>query len=634
MSNNIKVQISKAFHESKLESLIKSYNSLMSILSPNLSENNNTFMSHIIELIISQLKFFVKLLSLKEDKKTFEMLNSNNQNLSKQIAVLYEFHKYQLNTKLSLNTTSEKDRNENNLIFNNKESNSLEDKKENINKKIFDNFELNFDNNTESKMIENDEFYEKKNNAKNQNMKGKNEKLIKKNINKEKNELLSNLNFRNDKNNKTSNVYGEKVKNIRVKTQNRFKKDITTKNKRSEKETKITINKKILFSKNSSKKHLNTIKSNKYELPSFNIETKTNKNYSKTGYKEFKDKTKEKYSKINNKMNTNENKKESIKIIKNNNNCINDNLNEQNNEEEKFEIIEENDDNKTVNLSPKKFERKGRKSKTVIFKSIQIPYLIGIETSENGISPKDNYISITFSNKVLDSVKTPDNRNQKHKLFNLKTFDQKNLYNTEIKKENKLNLNSQDYFSLDEFLIKNENENGEILFLTKNGKVLINQKQKDILEDYVNNYLFDEDDDNNSNEIERMPLTNIGIKEKINSLKKQSNKDYVIKGTSMRYNLKDVTELLQILPHSFKVPLNDFYLRKKKASMFNRDIFKICHKVIDNYKILEGKEDIFQNKRSKSKPKYNINKKNMFEKNISKYQNRNYKIYNNNMYSN
>ena len=43
-------------------------------------------------------------------------------------------------------------------------------------------------------------------------------------------------------------------------------------------------------------------------------------------------------------------------------------------------------------------------------------------------------------------------------------------------------------------MIPYDGNNGEKLFLTKKGKVLINKKQKDILEDYVNNYLFDEDD--------------------------------------------------------------------------------------------------------------------------------------------
>ena len=164
MSRSIKVQLSKSIHNTKLETLLNSYMSLKSILSPNLSENNNSFMESLIDLIISQLKIFVKLLSLNEEKKIYEILISNNQNLSQQIAILYEIPKYQLNTKLSINSTSEKGKNRNNKI-NNKESYSLEEKKESFNRKNSDNFEFNFNKlDTESKVVENDDLLETKNN--------------------------------------------------------------------------------------------------------------------------------------------------------------------------------------------------------------------------------------------------------------------------------------------------------------------------------------------------------------------------------------------------------------------------------------------------------------------------------------
>ena len=94
MSKNIKVQILKTSQNSKLENLLNSYNTLKSILSPNLSENNNLFMNSIIDLIISQLKIFLNLLDLNESKKIYEILNINNQNLSKQIAFLYDLPKF------------------------------------------------------------------------------------------------------------------------------------------------------------------------------------------------------------------------------------------------------------------------------------------------------------------------------------------------------------------------------------------------------------------------------------------------------------------------------------------------------------------------------------------------------------
>ena len=135
MYKNIKVQLSKSIHESKLETLFNSYKSLKSILTPNLTENNISFMTNLIELISSQITLFVELLNLNEDKILYEKLNDNNQKLSKQIAYLYEFPRYQLNTKISLNSTSEKDKNENNKLFNNIENYSIEEKKENIKNK-------------------------------------------------------------------------------------------------------------------------------------------------------------------------------------------------------------------------------------------------------------------------------------------------------------------------------------------------------------------------------------------------------------------------------------------------------------------------------------------------------------------
>ena len=156
MSKNIKVQLSKTLPNTKLEILLNSYTSLKSILSPNLSENNNSFMNSLMELIISQLQIFIKLLSLNEETQTYKLLNSNNQCLSKQIAALYEFPRYNVNTRKSVNSASEKERNDNiNRIYNKKESYSLEEKNEFILRKDSDNLDFDFNkNNTGSKKEE------------------------------------------------------------------------------------------------------------------------------------------------------------------------------------------------------------------------------------------------------------------------------------------------------------------------------------------------------------------------------------------------------------------------------------------------------------------------------------------------
>jgi len=607
MSKNIKGQFTKKLYISKIETLQNSYNSLKSILSPNLSLNNNSFMSYLIELLISQIKFFVNILHLSNDKKLYENLNSNNQNLSKQIAILYEISKSRPCPKLTLTSSTEKDNNENNQLFNNKESCSLEEKKDTINLKNSDNVKYNFNINTESKAIDNYSILDTKNKEEyenNLNNKEDKDKLMQINdIEKEKNEIIRNINF--NTNQKEHKNYKAKEKFTKLKSPNIIYKKSIQKGKHKDNENKLKCRKKFFFSSKKPKNCLSTFRIKEIEGPSLNIEPKinTNLNFSKKGLNHLKDRIREKSYDKKNKEKIKVNKEDKTELANKikNNYQKEDNIYDQNNEEtDKVEEKIEPKINKEI-----KFKRKGRKAKTVLFKTIQLPYLIGIETSENDIYPDDNYISITLSNDVLNRIKTPNNSKLNHRNINIKTFDGKKLFNSDFKKEKNLYINTNDYFSLDEFLIPSTGKNGEKLFITKKGKVLLNKKQKDILEDYVNNYLYDEDN-------EKISVTEIDNDNK--KLKDKKNKKYYIKGTSMHYNINDVTEVLQILPQSFKVPIDDFYLRKKKASMFDRGIFKICHKVINNYKILEGKEDIFQFKKSKSRPKYNIiNKYNKFK---------------------
>ena len=635
MSGNITVQMSKTNYISKLEMLINSYNLLKSILSPNLPENNNSFMSYLIELIISQIKFFVELLDLNEDKKLYELLNFNNQNLSKQIAFLYDISKCPSNTKSSFNTIFDRKNNKNNQT-NTKESYYLDEKKESTNRKNSDNFEFNY-NNTESKVAEND-LLDGKNinnnenrinsysNTQNFEYKEEKDKLIENNAKgkeNEKNEIVRNLNFNNNK---------EKEKSIQVPTQNKIIKKFNfkpkNKVKEKEKENKFQFKKNILYQTNRTKNYLNTIKSNKYESPTSNAETKIKKSFSKIGFKEFQEKIKEKILNKKTKAKTKEENPELKKIKQIN---IKNDYIENKNNEENHKIKEDNNEKNynSENNKGKKFERRNRKSKTVIFKTLQLPYLIDIETSENNLSPEDNYIAITFSNEILEKVRTPGNSSHKAKNMKLNKINEKNESNSEFKKDKKIHVKSKDYFSLDEFLTPDVDKNGENIFLTKKGNVSINKRQKDILEDYINNYLFDEEDDKScTTEFDKRPK----IRKTMNDKK---NRKFVIKGTSLYYNLKDVNEVLQILPKSFKVPIDDFYLRKKKASMFDTGIFKICHKVIDNYKILEGKEDIYQFKKSRSKPRFNIHqrKNDSRNKSLNRYQNRKDGFYNKNMYS-
>ena len=615
MSKSIKVQLSKTLHSSKLEILLNSYTSLKSILSPNLSENNNSFMNSLFDLIISQLQLFVKLLSLNEESKIYNLFNSNNQYLSKQIARLYEFQKYNMNTKITVNTNSEKGRNDSNKIYNQRESYSVEGKKDSFHGNNTDNFEFDFNNiNTDSKEGENNtdkkikidinEINENYSNNINDNtiknevkyktpkhfeFKQRKNKFIK--INKpeqETNDLIKSFNFNFKENNKDKEK--EKEKNIKVKRHKSNKKIIAIDKFIKEKENSSIIKRNIIFPNNSipTKKFINISNTKKYDNPSFRMK---NNNIPKKIFEEKNKKT------IKNKPNKEYNK-DSIKKAKSKDKKENDN-------------------------SDQKFKRKDRKSKTVIFQTIQIPYLTDLYPNEN--LGNQNYITITFSNRILQGLNTPKKLKRKHKSINIKRIKNKpTKLNENFKKIKKGNLNSPDYFSLDAFLVPQEGKGDEKLFFTKNGNVLINKTQKDILEDYVNNYLFDEED------VKRTG-TEKSIKDKlINNIKSKKNKKFVIKGTSKHYNLKDVTDVLQILPTSCNGHIDDFYLRKKKASMFDRGIFKICHRVIDNYKKLEGKENIYNYKRYNSHSKYKTNerKKNSSNKNLYRYKDKTEGLFN------
>ena len=586
MSKSIKVHLSKSIHNSKFETILNSYTSLKSILSPNLSENYNIFINSLINIIISQLKIFIKILSLKDEKKIYKLLTSNNQNLSKQFVSLYDLPRIDPD-----------------ILYNNKNrSYSLEEKRESFHENNLDNFELyNLNkNNTESKEEEiennnNENNYINKNkdiveekieNGLNTERKKNKEYIIEKNkfikINKpgkEKN-IIRSLNFSGNKNNINGN---KKEKNYMVKIHKNVKNIILNKilNKKEKKENKNNkfpsqrnINSIVFNNKN--KKYSNTSKSTKYDYSSF----RNKKEY------------------LTKKLFDNKEKDKSLT--------------------KKITVIKSGTENK--NKKGKQFKRKEVKSKTVIYREIPISFLIGITTQDNNNTNKkynknnhNNYISITYNNRITPRVKTPKTSDHKHKSINKKKKEEASSTNSSFKKIKKQNikLNSPEYFSLDEFLIPNISKGGEKIFYNKTGKVIMNQKQKDILEDYINNYLFEE-------EITKIPnterkdrhLSHKIIKEKILNIKPNKNKNFVIKGTSIIYNLKDVLDLLQLLPKSYNGPIDDFYLSQKRASMFDRSLFRICHKVIDNYKKLEKKERSFSSRRANSYNKIKINHRN------------------------
>ena len=589
MSRSIKVQTSKLSQNSKFETLLNSYTSLKSILSPNLSENNNMFMNSLFDLIISQLKIFLKLLSLKDEKKLFNIINSNNQDLSKQIAFLYELPKSQINTRISVNSSSDKKVIDSDMKDLKKESYSSGKKNESFHVNNSDNIEiLEFNNDkTESKENEidnnnNENINNKINSDKNRNniikikqknvntFKDVNDKFIKLKT-PEKNDLIKSLNFSSNKYHINTDKK-DQGKSIKVKRQKVMKKLVTNKNPSNEKESRIQPKRNNTSMTNYSKNKFNTSKSVKYDFSTYKP-----KNSKKNII--IKDKPNSIYKKITKQKAYDENT---------------------NNEKNKSEI---NINNKSEKILIK--------SKTYIKQSMPLSNLLEISSldKEAKENEKDNkYLSSAHSERIIPKIKTPNNNNLSSKQNNYKSMkkvrNKSSSANSSLKtvknlKKNNKSINKSEFFSLDEFLIPQTDEDGEKLFYTKKGKVLINKKQKDILEDYVNNYLFDEDDVKGPSTERKKLHSNKSVKELLNK-NSNKNKNYVIKGTSTHYNTKDILEVLQLLPNSLNNPIDDFYLREKRASLFDMGIFKICHNVIDNYKKLEGKGELYNYKKTNS----------------------------------
>ena len=604
MSKITKLQMAKVNPNIKLENLLNSYNTLKLILSPNLNEKNILFMNSIIDIVVSQLKIFVQLLNINESKKIFEILNINNQNLSKQIANLYEA----ITSSIYLGSSLfDKDKTENTQLYiKGKDFDLLEEQQHSFhiidsptyepidNKKDSKNLE-NSEEPKEIKIIRNEKIKEKKLN------KDKNiEKLIKRDKDirdklREKEKLIQNLKSQ------------EKVKSRDI-----FQKTIKTKKKNKLKERK-SINESYNNFNNNSKTHgQNKEYSNVYRNVKNRIKSMKQSNYSSATEIKI-----EKKPQIKKRQKAIETEIFSYKDTK----YRNTTPKRGKNKFKYFLFDDKEDENIEKGI---KFERRNKKFKTVGIDSMQVPNILGFEKNDN-VCPMN--ISITFSNKFENKdkrsfkkkkneksikIKIEENNNKKSNKINIRNNNKnKTKIKTEINKKNKsinLNLNN-DYFSLDQYLTQ-YNQNGEKMFMTKSGSISINQNQKDLLEDYINNYLFEDSKIKTERCIKRnIKIYNLiqntdEIKEIIKSMKERKN-TAKSKNSTSNNDENDIEKLFQLLPPSFKVLVDNVYLKKKKASLFDRSIFKICHNILDDYKELENKEDIFTFKtRPKSKSSF------------------------------
>ena len=558
MSNTQRYQNTKKNKTPKLDILLNSYQSLKLILSPNLPKKKATFMNLLLELITSQLKLYIELLNTKEIRKIYEFLDSNHQKLSESITSLYS---------LSSNTEKYKEKEKE------KEISRLTPKKKEPEK--------------ESPLSKSDS-------------KASIEIFLNKSNQKEISEHNNTVTSKISEENKKATTNQEKINK---------KEKIIEWGKVKEKEIKIRQRK--LFER---AKSINKSSSNKklitkiYPNPKYKFRSK------EKIIKQNKPKQEYKPKKI-------EPKRQNL-------------------------IKQENSLNKTENLPQKKLKVKklDQNSNTIVKPKSPEHYnyistcppiynVIGNNkiftnlnnSNDNNNKLEDKYVSIKLTSRLMERLNNKKNQNNNtlnKRVQNsdiIEEEDSNDIVNytkkdKNIKEKNtRKNNDNNDIITLDDFLVPyNKNNNGEKLYLTKTGQGIITEKQKDLLENYLNNCLFDEEVEsdiqfsyfpnvkkNNNKNKQNLNLTSSYSSGDISNLKEGS----LLKSVTSKKSKNEDEELknvINLLPNNLEGSL-DWYLRKKKASMFDRSIFKICHDVIDNYKKLEAKEE-----RSKSKSRFNI----------------------------
>ena len=577
----------KTNYNSKFNTILESYNSLKQILSPNLNENNNIFLNALLELIIYQLKIYINISNINDQGCIFEILNKNNQNLSKQMSLLYDIAKNNLTSPILDKDKLEKSDNLNSFHITDSGNFDLTDNFNQTPKRM---------KGVQTEKVKDRKFRDK--------IKDKGKKAI--------NQID---NSKKDNEKIFKEIKDDKRKTFETRTQNHFKigKKFNIKEKEVEKEKdkdkeKDKIMKKSVIKKSSMPKNMQKIK---------NIPKNTD-NDKILKFDDYTSKTDRPF------LSPNPKKSKSIKDMgrietlsgdKNYKNLLFDSI-----KEEKVS---------------KEFKRRDRKSKTVT-ESFVIPYLI-LGGKNADLFSLDHYINVTFTNRILDGIMKPKNSNRRKNVYSSTKIDTKKpklksntrmcsstvnigkgatQLNPKIVNKKLSSINApvkeakeKNKFSINDFVIEKNNNKGEKCFYTKEGNVLITKKQKDILEDYINNYLFDEDEeiynilDNSINNSDKKEINKVyslipmskEVKKRLRT-NRAKNKKYKLKGTSIRYDLNDISEVFEILPASFQIPIDDYFLKRKRASMFDRGIFQICHKVLDDYQELAGKEDRLKSK--------------------------------------
>lgn len=452
----------------KYESLTNSYNSLKLILSPNLVDDKNFFINSFLDIISSQLRIFIQLVSLKEANKLFELLNQNNENLSKNITILYD----------SLI------KNETNSLFGDSLSDSIETTGNCL-------FEKGFESHRKLKTFEIDYLEEPK-------------------------PELFNL-----KNLKVSTPFKNVKEQKKEKFENRVKENEKFESKEKRKTKEKDDKKKLKILNKEKKKTKITILDKNKRLGNFRINQKKNDNNRSSRF--LNKETKLNKNPLSLKILT-ENKSERVKNLK-----IESKM-------EKDYIIEKYKEENEKTLGDIRII----KSENNFHQFPSYPFYKMI--CENGIirniQPKELFIPIIQTNSFISEKKVI----------------KKNSDVINIKK----NLNHSKTFSLNNLLVTCCTKYNKHLFLTKSGNIIIDQYQKNMLENYVNSH---RDRDRENERIINMTEGRRDCKTRP-IISKENTISSNEKNKTQKEKEKDVEKLLKFLPLPLTIYIKS-YINKK-----------------------------------------------------------------------
>ena len=549
--------------DQKYEMLLNSYNSLKIILSPNLNDDQINFMNEIIELIKTQINFYRKLTASNDPKEFFEMLNLNNQNLSKEIKRLFD-HFINIVSNSARNSSNQKIDQELTISNGNNGKNEKDLINNNISKikvKMQPKLNINEDKKLISNLMNANSISV---NSRYANLEEKTEEIPK-----EKKIYIKN---------KSKDYFSSGNKSLKFSPDNAAKRDNNNNTNILNTSSKNKMEKKNLFIKNDIQKK--PIKINLFDK---NLSNDYNNENCSEYFGNYY--TQECANSLNEKINNESEISHQMFANSTVNNLRNSAEIPQKIEKKNIFFRKLSDNTYSNSLTQKP---KNQNSVNLIISIKHTNRLNNYLTNRKNKNLVKNEIVI---NEVIDDITNNKNNSGKGKHIIKKTNSIPN------KKSNGLNKSkTKNKFSLDDFLIPcNNSKNGEKLFLFRAGRVIINNTQKEYLERIIGKSIISPEKNNN--------------KKYDHELKYKKGK--IEWGKEEQKNLgctaKEMKEIIKLLEESLQNPVN-LKIKNKQASIIDNEL-QAARDVISNYKKIKKKEKIFTKGNFKRQ-----NSANMFKK--------------------